>query len=138
MSTSTSTYFRMTFTKTHALAATLDAFAGHRWHTTAEIAVHSHYSPRQARRALAKLADDAVIERTWPKHGAPILWRVPELRACRYCGTTERSDHFHKNYRTGGWYERCVRERQDIYQKRQLAKEEAGVTREQRRQEVAA
>lgn len=111
----------MTFKETPAVGHILKAFVGYRWHMTSELVTHGHYSARQTLRVLHKLVEDGVVERTPSKYGAPILWRVVETRRCGYCGTTERIDHFYKNYRSGGYYPGCYQSRRDTYD-RQKAK----------------
>src|SRR4051812_31173119 len=67
--------YEMTFAESSVVDDVLHAFPGPRWHTTQELATHAHYSRRQTRRALRKLADDGIIEHTEHRNGEVLLWR---------------------------------------------------------------
>lgn len=103
----------MTFTRTHITTHVLHAFAGHRWHTTAEIATHAHYGPMQTRRALTQLHTQGRLERTGHTTGT-YLWRIPETRHCTYCNNTQPTSHFYRTT-TGGFWSVCRTERHDKY-----------------------
>lgn len=112
-------HYSMTWTSSPAPGEALRAFAGHRWHTTGELATHAHYTPAHMLKTLRKLAADGHIEASRDSgRGHHILWRIPETRHCTYCGTREPLDHFHKNNRTGGWYHGCKTSRRDSYLRR--------------------
>lgn len=111
--------YPMTWQRSSAPRRVLGAFAGHRWHTTDELAVHAHYTPAHTLRVLKHLAQQGAIEASGTKratmHGQPWLWRIPETRWCGYCDGPKTLDHFYKNYRTGGWYPGCITQRHHKY-----------------------
>lgn len=119
-------YYPMTWATSQAPREALKAFAGHRWHTTGELATHAHYGHNHMLRTLRKLAADGIIEASrGPGRGHIVLWRIPETRHCTYCNTPQPLDHFFKNYRNGGWYHGCKQARHDNYIRNKHLQEEA-------------